>query len=209
MFDSLKVVMDFFTLEFAARHTAKAGSASPSSRDQQQQQGTPRGEAHAGGDRGALLASSNTPSDGSSSSSAPCGGGWLERAPVSPLQATLMFVSLSPGEMPPLDVLEPYYRVLQPALGTELCAAASATASAPAAAGACEAAVAKAAAAGAAVSPPSDVSTTTGDGRGSRCELSEALVCLDTDGSGTVEFDELLAASMTSADFREREPACR
>ncbi|XP_026193144.1 uncharacterized protein LOC113147290 [Cyclospora cayetanensis] len=38
--------------------------------------------------------------------------------------------------------------------------------------------------------------------------MDEALVCVDTDGSGAVEFTELLAASLTLADLKAMEPTC-
>ncbi|KAL8445518.1 hypothetical protein Emag_005093 [Eimeria magna] len=124
--------------------------------------------------------------------------GFADKVPASPLQAMQMFASVSPGELPPLSVLKPYYTMLQRALEPQTPATA-----ATAEAGNCKV---EASLPG---SSPSDASTATGDGVGRRCELDEALVCLDTDGSGGVEFDEFLAASMTRSDFKEREPSCR
>lgn len=196
LLDSLRVVGDFFALEFAARQPEedrRFGCLSDARETLSGCEGLLKVAIPPG-----LVgeASPRTPVECESPSQS--GSGWTDKAPTSPLQAMLMFATLSPGDMPPLAVLEPYCKVLQRALEPEPVTRPLAS---DAAIGTPEAPVLG--------SFPSEVSTASGDSFVHRCQLGEALVCLDTDGSGTVEFDEFLAASMTRADFKEREPACR
>ncbi|KAL8436645.1 hypothetical protein ACSSS7_001575 [Eimeria intestinalis] len=194
LLDSLKVVKDFFSLEYALR-TQEDGNFWGSAEAVEEVAGDSE-----------LLRVSVAPSPGSQTSAvtptkcesaSTSGDGFENKVPASPLQAMQMFASLSPGELPPLSVLKPYVTMLQHALEPQT----------PATGGSSEADNCKLEVSAPGFSP-SDASTATGDGMGHRCELDEALVCLDTDGSGGVEFDEFLAASMTRLDFKGREPSC-
>ncbi|KAL8446341.1 hypothetical protein Emed_005078 [Eimeria media] len=200
LLDSLKVVKDFFSLEYALRWTDEEGSACRAAEQPVEE---------VAGDVEPLRVSilSSPGSQASAATPTECESafipreGFPDKVPASPLQAMQMFASVSPGELPPLSVLKPYYTMLQRALEPQTPATTAASAASA------EAATCKVEA-GVLGSSPSDASTATGDGVGHRCELDEALVCLDTDGSGGVEFDEFLAASMTRSDFKEREPSC-
>ncbi|KAL8424414.1 hypothetical protein Efla_001016 [Eimeria flavescens] len=192
LLDSLKVVRDFFSLEFALRgiKDCNADSALQES-----------GGAESTGLLIQQLPGSQSPDRSPSESefaSLFFSGCATDKA-VSPLQAMQVLAALSPGELPPLDVLKPYYAMLQRALEPQF---PSTMASPGTVNSEVEAVVIE--------SFPSDASASaaTGDSSAQRCELDEALVCLDTDGSGGIEVDEFLAASMTRADFKDREPAC-
>ncbi|KAL8271542.1 hypothetical protein Esti_004577 [Eimeria stiedai] len=198
LLDSLKVVKDFFSLEYALRGTEEDGNVSGAAEAVEEVAGDVEPlrvtiSPSAGSQISATMPNECEPASISRE-------GCEDKVPASPLQAMQMFASLSPGELPRLDVLKPYFTMLRRALEPQTPAAAGSTE-----AGSCKV---EASAQGSSGSLPSDASTSTGDGVGHRCELDEALVCLDTDGSGGVEFDEFLAASMIRSDFKEREPSC-
>lgn len=186
----MKVVKDFFTLEFSLR---RAGE----NRASTYETGT-RDDALPGDENNTHKVTAEQLETSTEGGPFPhWGNGWPDKAPTSPLQVMLTFTTATPGELPSFSVLEPYCKVLERALKPEAAVSSASSSSSTGESGVTLG------------TSPSEVSTASGDNVVSRCQLDDALVCLDTDGSGAVEFDEFLAASMTRVDFLEREPACR
>ena len=176
----MKVVRDLFALEPAITKTEDKHSA-------QKVAGLTSVASHLSQDGITLRESA---ADANSNSS--------DKAPLSSLNAMLMFVTASLGDPHSKFALESYCRLLQESLTPGRVGQVASS----------ETAVPQGEPLGSSFSP-SEASTAAGDHIAVQCQLDYALVCLDTNGNGTIEFDELLAASMGRADFKEREPACR
>lgn len=188
MLDSLKVVRDFFRLEAFLRDGDQNNSDTPST-----------------------VAGLRQPHPSGNSSNS-----MSSNLPASPLQTILAFAGLSAGEGPQLSDLLPFCEVLDNALAQTATLSNDANSSfVPVETHPCgqfhqprEGTPEQAEEerlAGRATTAAGAVGRTGGPS----CLMEEALVCLDTDGSGSVEFDEFLAASMTRLDFLERKPTCR
>lgn len=185
LLDSLRVVRDFFKLESFLRDSEPNTAASSVSTD-------------------ALSCATVDPSTAHRSSGS---NGIVDNLPASPLQTLLALSDVFPGEEPQVFALDQFCKLLDEALKTQEAPFAESSVQ--------QEQVGKSAdltsdAAAAHQSAASASTETRAEGPGAcSCPMDEALVCLDTDGSGAVEFDELVAASMTRVDFLEREPTCR